>query len=154
MTTCGSLDGGRENPVPDTGTLGGDLRALLTQAVGLIERAEVGRVTRTGVSRAANDDEVVRANEEFWVLRFTGAAAIVSRAVGQGELPSDTDPYELIEDLTTLTYLRLLTTDRPVDDRLIDHSVELARCRQCIRAVSASGRGDGGHRGGRKDVRL
>ncbi|MFJ8695635.1 TetR-like C-terminal domain-containing protein [Streptomyces roseolilacinus] len=128
------------NPIPDTGTLAGDLRVLLGQVVALVERPEVRRVIVTVVSLAPDDDEVVRAKEAFWEARFAGAAAIVARAVERGELPADTDPYELIEDLAAPAYFRLLVTGRPLDDRLIERSVELALSRQGIRAGSAPSR--------------
>ncbi|WP_051720449.1 TetR-like C-terminal domain-containing protein [Streptomyces sp. NRRL F-2799] len=114
-----------ENPIPDTGTLEGDLRELLSQVVALIERPEVRRVILTVVS-LAGDAEVVRAKEVFWEARFAGAATIVSRAVERGELPSDTDPYEVIEDLAAPAYFRLLVTGRPLDSRLVERSVALA----------------------------
>ncbi|MFJ6423923.1 TetR/AcrR family transcriptional regulator [Streptomyces hydrogenans] len=128
------------NPIPDTGTLEGDLRALLGQVVALVERPEVRRVILTVVSLAADDDEVVAAKNAFWEERFAGAAAIVARAVERGELPADTDPYELIEDLAAPAYFRLLVTGRPLDDRLVDRSVELALSRQGILATSTPGR--------------
>ncbi|MGV9789634.1 TetR-like C-terminal domain-containing protein [Streptomyces sp. NPDC003435] len=114
---------GAENPVPDTGTLEGDLRAFLAQIVELVARPEVLRVLRTVVSLAAEDDEVARAKEAFWAGRFAGGAALVERAVARGELPADSDPYEVIEDLAALVYFRLLVTGRPLDGRVVDRSV-------------------------------
>ncbi|MGV9319277.1 TetR-like C-terminal domain-containing protein [Streptomyces sp. NPDC003660] len=114
---------GAENPVPDTGTLESDLRAFLTQIVELVARPEVLRVLRTVVSLAAEDDEVARAKEAFWAGRFAGGAALVERAVARGELPADSDPYEVIEDLAALVYFRLLVTGRPLDGRVVDRSV-------------------------------
>ncbi|MFH9431951.1 TetR-like C-terminal domain-containing protein [Streptomyces sp. NPDC017615] len=128
------------NPIPDTGTLEGDLRALLGQVVALVERPEVRRVVLTAVSLAADDDEVVAAKAAFWEARFAGAAVIVARAIERGEVAPDTDPYELIEDLAAPAYFRLLVTGRPLDDRLVDRSVELVLSRQGIRAASVPGR--------------
>ncbi|MFF0382689.1 TetR-like C-terminal domain-containing protein [Streptomyces sp. NPDC004286] len=114
---------GAENPVPDTGTLEGDLRAFLAQIVELVARPEVLRVLRTVVSLAVEDDEVARAKEAFWAGRFAGGAALVERAVARGELSADSDPYEVIEDLGALVYFRLLVTGRPLDGRVVDRSV-------------------------------
>ncbi|MGQ4717290.1 TetR-like C-terminal domain-containing protein [Streptomyces anulatus] len=118
-----------------TGTLEGDLRALLGQVVALVERPEVRRVILTVVSLTA-DDEVVAAKDAFWEERFAGAAAIVTRAVERGELLAETDPYELIENLAAPPYFRLLVTRRALDDRLVDRSVELALSRQGVRSTS------------------
>ncbi|MFC7791034.1 TetR/AcrR family transcriptional regulator [Streptomyces cinereoruber] len=126
-----------ENPFPDTGTLEGDLRALLRQIVALLERPEVQRVVRTVVSLSGDDAEVARAKDVFWAERFSGAADLVQRAIARGELPVDTDPYELIEDLSSLAYFRLLVTGRPLDDRVVERSIALVLNRQ----VSAPGPG-------------
>ncbi|MFC9266177.1 TetR/AcrR family transcriptional regulator C-terminal ligand-binding domain-containing protein [Streptomyces zhihengii] len=118
-----------ENPFPDTGTLEGDLRALLRQIIALLERPEVQRVVQTIVS-LSGDDDVARAKDAFWEERFSGAADLVRRAVSRGELPSDTDPYEVIEDLSSLVYFRLLVTGRPLDDRVVERSLALVLHRQ------------------------
>ncbi|AVH98773.1 MULTISPECIES: TetR-like C-terminal domain-containing protein [Streptomyces] len=129
-----------ENPVPDTGTLEGDLRALLTQVVALVERPEVRRVILAVVSLAADDAEVVRAKNAFWEERFTGSATLVRRAVERGELPADTDPDELIEDLAAPVYFRLLVTGRSLDSAFVERSVELALSRQGTGPASTTGR--------------
>ncbi|WP_206051066.1 TetR-like C-terminal domain-containing protein [Nocardioides speluncae] len=115
-----------ENPVPDTGTLAGDLRAFLTQIVELIGRADIQRLLRTAASLDPADDELAQARRGFWEARFAGAAGIVERAVRRGELPSDADAYELIEDLAGVAYFRLLVTGRPLDERMIERSVARA----------------------------
>ena len=51
---------------------------------------------------------------------------VVTKAMERGELPHDCDPYNVIEDLVSLTYFRLLVTGRRIDDRVIERSVQLA----------------------------
>ncbi|MFE5896940.1 TetR-like C-terminal domain-containing protein [Streptomyces sp. NPDC056488] len=130
-----------ENPIPDTGTLEGDLRALLVQIVAILERPEVRRVLLAVVALPAGDPEAVRAKDAFWAERFAGAAALVRRAVERGELPVDADPYELIEDLAAPVYFRLLVTGRPLDGRFVDRSVALVLSRRGLRPAPPPGHG-------------
>jgi AcrR family transcriptional regulator len=113
------------NPIPDTGTLQGDLRTMLLQIVHLVERPEVQRIIRTVVGLDDANDEVAALKDEFWRTRFHGSAVIVERAVERGELAPGTDPYGVIEDLVAPTYFRVLVTGRPLDDAIVDRSVAL-----------------------------
>ncbi|MDR2279566.1 MAG: TetR/AcrR family transcriptional regulator, partial [Gordonia sp. (in: high G+C Gram-positive bacteria)] len=87
-----------DNPIPDTGSLEGDLSALLTQIVNLLRRPEVIRVVR---SAAALDGGITvdEARTAFFSSRFAASSVIVERAVARGELPAATDPYRVIESL-------------------------------------------------------
>jgi AcrR family transcriptional regulator len=113
------------NPVPDTGTLQGDLRTMLLQIVHLVDRPEVQRIMRTVVGLDDATDEVAALKNEFWRTRFDGSAVIVERAIERGELPPGTDPYEVIEDLVAPTYFRVLVTGKPLDEAVVDRSVAL-----------------------------
>lgn len=111
-----------ENPVPDTGTLAGDLDALLTQILDLLRRPEVARIVRTAAAIGREGDDA-EARTDYWRTRFAGASVIVERAVARGELAADTDPEALVELLVAPAYLRLLLTGRPLDDALVSSSV-------------------------------
>ena len=115
-----------ENPIPDTGTLEGDLRAMLSQIFDLLRRPEVERILRAAAALDSASPDAVEARMAFWRSRFTGSAQIIDRAVDRGELPLDTDPADVIEFLVAPAYLRLLLLDRPIDDALLDLSVRNA----------------------------
>lgn len=112
-----------DNPVPDTGTLEGDLRALLSQISELLRRPEVERILRAAAALDTANPSSVEARKSFWQKRFAGAAVIVERAVQRGELGLDTEPDTLIEYLVAPTYVRLLLLDRPLDEDLLEGSV-------------------------------
>lgn len=112
-----------ENPIPDTGTFDGDLRALLRQILDLLRRPEVERILRTAAALDSRNPGAVEARKTFWEARFAGSAEIVERAVQRGELPAGTDPGECIEFLVAPAYLRLLLLDQPLDDALLEQSV-------------------------------
>jgi AcrR family transcriptional regulator len=112
-----------ENPIPDTGTLDGDLRALLSQIFDLLRRPEVARILRAAAALDGERSDAAEARKSFWRSRFAGSAQIVDRAVERGELRVGADPDELIEFLVAPAYLRLLLLDRPIDDALLGLSV-------------------------------
>jgi AcrR family transcriptional regulator len=119
-----------DNPQPDTGTLEGDLRAILSGMAAILRRDNVADVLRAVIPLSATDFEPVR--DMFWGTRLSEAEAIVHRAIARGELPADTDPGQLIEFLTGPSYLRLLLRRAPLDNDLIEYSVH-----RTIRAFSA-----------------
>ena len=114
-----------DNPIPNTGTLEDDLRALLRQILDLLRRPEVERILRAAAALDIRSPDAVEARRKFWRSRFAGSAHIVDRAIERGELPVGTDPGEFIEFLVAPAYLRLLLLDRPLDDDLLEHSVRL-----------------------------
>ncbi|MFA9269311.1 MAG: TetR/AcrR family transcriptional regulator [Baekduiaceae bacterium] len=111
-----------ENPVPDTGSLEGDLHALLAQILELLRRPEVERIVRAAAAVGhGGQDADLRAI--YWRTRFAGSSVIVTRAIDRGEVPQGTDPEGVIEFLVGPVYLRLLLTGRPLDDDLLVESV-------------------------------
>jgi AcrR family transcriptional regulator len=119
-----------ENPIPDTGSLAGDLRAILRQIIDLISRPDVERIVRTS---AALDTTAAETRKSFWENRLASSAAIVESAVTRGELAAGTDPGEVMEFLVAPAYLRLLLLDRPLDADLLETSV-----RRTLAAFGAS----------------
>lgn len=111
------------NPMPDTGTLVGDLRVLLSQIVALLQRPDVDRILRAAAALGSSSPTAVNARMRFWRHRFEGSAEIVERAIRRDELPADTDPEMLIEFLVAPAYLRVLLLDRPLDESFVETSV-------------------------------
>jgi AcrR family transcriptional regulator len=112
-------------PIPDTGSLAGDLRAL-ARAVAANIGSEAGtRVARTLVAAASTSPDVAAAYSEFWSERFALTGAVVDRAVARGELPAGTDARLVIEALIGPMYVRLLLTHEPVDRAYADRVAAL-----------------------------
>lgn len=116
-----------ENPLPDTGSLEGDLTQLLAQIVGVLRRPEIERVLRAGVALSGDDPEAAQARTAFYRSRIAGSAAVAARAIERGELPAGTEPEGVIEHLVAPAYLRLLLTGGPLDDALVTDSVRRTR---------------------------
>jgi AcrR family transcriptional regulator len=112
-------------PIPDTGTVVGDLQVLAREVVANIGTAGGSRRSRSIVAAAAASDELTSAMHGFWAERVTLSAQIVERAIERGELPASTDANLIIETVIGPLWVRLLLTGEPVDDDLADRIVEL-----------------------------
>jgi AcrR family transcriptional regulator len=114
-------------PIPDTGTVRGDLTALHRAVSRVLRNPRLLRLFQA-VSAAAfeHDPEVTDAVRGFWRQRFDGAVVILTRAVERGEIPPQSDPRAVIEQLVAPAYLRALVTKQPLDARLTETSVERA----------------------------
>ncbi len=110
-------------PAPDTGSLRGDLLALLA-AIAAFTNTPVGQLL---LRLALRDDlpEDHAARERFWAERFTTGQAVLQRAQARGELRPGVDYRITIETLIGALYVRLLLTREPVDDALTERVVDL-----------------------------
>lgn len=115
-----------ENPIPDTGSLPDDLRALLGNVVAIIERPAVRRIFRFAMSLDDADSDAADARNAFWQSRFSTGAAIVLRAIERKEIPPLDDAQAVIETLVGAAYIRAFLLERPMTDTVIDDSVRAA----------------------------
>ncbi|MGV9822608.1 TetR/AcrR family transcriptional regulator [Nocardia xishanensis] len=111
------------NPVPDTGTLRGDLRLLAEQIAQLISGPGTARLVGTTIALSA-DPEVAAARHHFWEDRFQRSSQVIVRAVERGELPGDVNARAVIETLSAPLYFRLLVGDEPLDSAFIARCVD------------------------------
>ncbi|MER7548142.1 TetR/AcrR family transcriptional regulator [Spirillospora sp. NPDC127506] len=113
-------------PVPDTGTLAGDLRALARLVLtGLTDPAQ-GPLTRAFVLAAAHSPAAARALHDFYARRHEQAAAAVERAAARGEVPAGTDPAEVVRAAVAPLYHRAFITGEPVDEAAADRAAAAA----------------------------
>lgn len=110
--------------LPDTGSLVGDLRALLYGMVnglsgrgGRLLRAVVGELGRSAALTAAFQ-------ERHMASRRKVLDVIVERAARRGEVPVGLDARLLAEVGPAVLVYRLLMTDEPVDMRLAERIVD------------------------------
>lgn len=105
-------------PLPDSGTLPGDLQALAGSIAAFYGEARMRRLIEAVVSAAARDPEAAAALRTFFGERLALAGRMVKRAVERGELPVDTDPEKVMSALGAPFYYRILIARRPVDQDL------------------------------------
>jgi AcrR family transcriptional regulator len=111
-------------PIPDTGTLAGDLRILAREVVANIVSDGGARRARTLVA-AACSGELADVLHSFWAHRLDASAAIVERAVDRGELSATINHTLIIEAVVGPIWLRLLLTGGPLDEEFADAIAEL-----------------------------
>jgi AcrR family transcriptional regulator len=113
-------------PIPDTGHLETDLRAYARELVGWLT-SPVGRaILAATLSDAARVPEIGALERGFFDDRLRRAEPLITRAIARGEVPSDTDPAEVVKTMIAPIYLRLLITAEPIDATTADRAAHLA----------------------------
>ena len=120
-----------EVPMPDTGSVEGDLYALMHAIVANLRSQLASGVVRALVDEP-DDADLRAAALAFWRERFSLVAGVITRGVERGELTRDSDPDLLIELLIGPLYLRLLVTLEPLTEAYADRVVEMV-LRACRR---------------------
>jgi AcrR family transcriptional regulator len=112
-------------PIPDTGTLLGDLQAFARAIVANIASEGGTRRSRSIVAAAATSDDLTAGMHSFWAERLDSSATIVERAIERGELAPEADANLIIETVIGPLWVRLLLTGEPISDDLADRVAEL-----------------------------
>jgi AcrR family transcriptional regulator len=112
-------------PPPDTGTLRGDLIALLQEIRLGLTTPWVTALVREAAPRTEKSAELYELLDRFWPERFKVAGAVFVRAVERGELPAGTDPDFLLQMISGPLYFRLLMLGRPLDDDFLERTADL-----------------------------
>ena len=118
-------------PIPDTGSLLGDLRAL-ARAVAANIGSETGARRSQSIAAAAGASPELAANMHvFWAERLTASGKVVERAIERGELPASTDASLVVETLIGPMWVRLLLTGEPITTDLADRVAEFVGAGAC-----------------------
>jgi AcrR family transcriptional regulator len=118
---------GQTVPIPDTGTLEGDLTDFLRSVVDTLGDLRTWGVFQALAAVSADAEPDIKVVlDEFWTTRFYGAGLMVDRAVGRGEVPVMVDPASVIEALVAPAYFRCLITGAPLDAEFIRRGVRNA----------------------------
>ena len=116
-------------PIPDTGTLRGDLQQLARGVVSNVATATTAQTTLALVAAAASSAELAASMHMFWSERLALTAPIIERAIEREELPPSTDANLIIETLIGPIWIRLLLTGEPIDVDLADRTAALVAAR-------------------------
>lgn len=112
-------------PMPDSGTLLGDLEALARSVVANLESNDGTQRSRTLVAAAATSNELAEGMHAFWGHRFAASAKVIEQAIERGELPPETDSNLIIETLVGPIWLRVLLTGEPISNEFADQIATL-----------------------------
>lgn len=112
-------------PIPDTGSLLGDLTALGRGVVANLTSDAGARRSLSLVAATASSGELAESMHRFWAVRMDRSAAIVTRAIERGEIAVGTDPNLVVEAVVAPLWIRLLLTGEPIEDGLADRLAAL-----------------------------
>ncbi|MFF2556357.1 TetR/AcrR family transcriptional regulator C-terminal ligand-binding domain-containing protein [Nocardia sp. NPDC058058] len=115
-----------EIPLPDTGSVEADLRALARGLVAWVKSPGGQAVLAVLVSETAGSASPPTVVRHVFRDRIRQALPIVSRAIERGELPADADPVEVIKALVAPIYFRALITRERLTDATADSAARLA----------------------------
>jgi AcrR family transcriptional regulator len=113
-------------PLQDTGSLRGDLLALLRSFVKLVKGTVTGRTLVGLIAEVQRDPELAG----IWRERFVGPVraqhrVMFERAVERGEATPDTDPEVLLDLVFGSAYHRLLQSHLSLSDRFAQAVVDI-----------------------------
>jgi AcrR family transcriptional regulator len=113
-------------PVPDTGRVDEDLRALARAVQAVLSVPQGAAITRALIVGGLTSPEIAGVMSQFWAGRLAAISVIVDRAVARGELPAGTDPAALMHAMAAPLYYELLVTQVPVTERDADRGAAAA----------------------------
>jgi AcrR family transcriptional regulator len=124
-----------QQPLPDTGTLRGDLLAALRGWIRSVTRTPAGRMLAGLIAEAQRDPALAAAwrHRVIEPLRARNTV-LLDRAIERGEIPAGTDKDVVLDMLFGAAYHRLLNGHRPLTDQFARQVVDLI-----VAGVSAAG---------------
>ncbi|MFH9247372.1 TetR-like C-terminal domain-containing protein [Streptomyces lydicus] len=108
---------------PDTGSLQGDLEALLRTVVTLLTVPPGSGIAVATLGAVTQSPELAEHVREFFTDRLARERPLFDRAVARGELPADTDPMLLVDLLAGAAWLRVVLRQLPVEEDFVSRSV-------------------------------
>jgi AcrR family transcriptional regulator len=110
-------------PIPDTGTLRGDLTAFARLIVAYLA-APLGTAVARMMAVADDDPVVAEGRAQFWRSRYNATQVMIDRAIERNEVASGTDPSLALELLVAPLHFRSLLIRQPIDDSLVEKLVD------------------------------
>lgn len=110
-----SMLAARQVPGRDTGSLVGDLMALLEDLTVILQSRVAQALLSTSI-RGGLDTQMQVARTAFFNERFKRSGVVIERAIARGELPAMTDSRLVLEDACSPIYFRLFVSGDPITD--------------------------------------
>ena len=124
MEACASL--GAKPPVPDTGSLKGDLTALVTYMASRLRSARWTNILPSIIDAAERDPELAELQKRLHAGFMTPMYEVIDRARKKGELPRQCDPSEVVASVVGPLFYRRWFSRQPLDEKFARHIVERA----------------------------
>lgn len=107
--------GQRHLPLPDTGSLRGDLLAYAGSFAAMLS-SPIGRRLLDAVLIRSKDWELSDARPRFLEIRYNRISAILQRAIERGECNPDVEPVRIVDVIGLGVSLPIILYDRPITD--------------------------------------
>jgi AcrR family transcriptional regulator len=111
-------------PIPDTGTLRGDLALSVESAVAIASTPD-GRRGFRAMLPVDRDFDPTCVQKDFWDNRFAAWAVTFRRAAERGELRDDIDPLTATLMLAGAINAEVLFTDSPIGAAYVEQVLEI-----------------------------
>lgn len=108
---------------PDTGSLAGDLEALLHTVVTLLTTRPASDIAVSVLGAATQSPELAVHVRDFFADRIALEQPVFDRAVARGELPADTDITLLMDLLAGAAWVRVVLRQLPLEDDFVARTV-------------------------------
>jgi AcrR family transcriptional regulator len=113
-----------EIPVPDTGSVRGDL-VELARLVSAYLSMPLGRAVVAIAAFTVEDESIAEARAKLVASRLEAMRILIDRAIDRGELPVGTDARFALEMLVSPLHMRTFMTGEPLTDRLPEQVVDM-----------------------------
>jgi AcrR family transcriptional regulator len=113
----------RESAI-DTGTIEGDLRAMVDRLIGVFTNTPVGTALPMLLAERRRIPELAAAHDEITARKRERNRAVIRRAIDRGELCADANPELVIDAVVSPVMYRFLVTDLALDARFANNVVQ------------------------------
>ena len=114
---------GTEAPIPDTGSLEGDLRAFVSESAAFMATPLGAALARVAVAMG-DSPELAEIRHEYWSRALSNAGRMFERAATRGELAREVDPQVAVEAIAGPLYMRMLLTGQALDPEFLNGVVD------------------------------
>ncbi len=111
-------------PLPDTGSLRGDLVAFARQVRDAIA-APANRALLSTLAAGRRDGALAELGRRYWAARFARARPMIERAVARGELADGVDADALVVRVVGPVWFGVFGPGTAVDDAFVDDCVDI-----------------------------
>ena len=113
-----------KGPIPDTGSLRGDLAVLGAGYRRLLEDSEAGRAIPAMIVARHRDPELAAAYRSFIAERRGEAAGVVARGIARGEIRADADVQLVVDLVAGPLFYRILVNGDELATGYVDGLVD------------------------------
>ena len=130
VDACSRL--GAEQDIPDTGSLEGDLTAILTNIAQLLQTANWSAVLPSIIDSAERDPEFAEIVSQIQRGHAAPLREVLQRATDRGELPVGTDVSTTVAALLGPLFYRRWFSRESIDDIFVDATIKRAISTQAL----------------------